>query len=258
MGIFPFALTCAVFWCSYSHKRTLSRNVLTMASDDILPDRIKVLGICGGIGSGKSSAGRLLVSDLGCLACIDSDSLAHTVYEPESSAIDEIITEFGSALLLPNGEIDRKKLGSVVFADISAMQSLERIVWPRVLSKIESQIELAKNERIENDGKHPIIVVEAAVLLDAGWQEFLDGVWVVTVSQNVALERLQANRGMSAEEAAKRIAAQQPRRGIGNLQDEVNAKVVTAVIDNNGSLEDLKQRLVINLHDPNAWNRGIS
>ena len=78
-------------------------------------------------------------------------------------------------------------------------------------------------------------------------------VWVLSVSHQVALDRLQENRGLSADESEKRIVAQQPRRGIGNLNDEVEAHVVTAVIDNNGSLEDLKQRLAEKLQDPSAW-----
>jgi dephospho-CoA kinase len=85
--------------------------------------------------------------------------------------------------LLSNGEIDRKKLGSIVFADYKAMQKLERIVWPHVQTKIEAQIEKAKSEWNEEGGKTPIIVVEAAVLLDAGWQDFLDGVWVISASR---------------------------------------------------------------------------
>ena len=133
------------------------------------------------------------------------------------------------------------------------MQRLERIVWPHVQSKIQAQIKKAKCEWNEKDGKSPIVVVEAAVLLDAGWQDFLDGVWVLSVSHQVALDRLQENRGLSADESEKRIVAQQPRRGIGNLNDEVEAHVVTAVIDNNGSLEDLKQRLAEKLQDPSAW-----
>lgn len=230
-----------------------SLHTLTMMSNNPNSEHmIKVLGVCGGIGSGKSAACKLLVSDLDCLAHIDSDSIAHSAYEPNSDAFKDVVKAFGTELL-NNGEIDRKKLGSIVFADNMAMQRLERVVWPHVQIQIEALIQKAKSEWNENDGRNPIIVVEAAVLLDAGWHDFLDGVWVVSASPQVALDRIQEHRGLSAEDAEKRIIAQQPRRGIGNIEDEIAANVVTAVIDNTGSLEDLKQRLLEKLHDPNAW-----
>jgi dephospho-CoA kinase len=228
-------------------------NVAHTSSNDV--NHVKILGVCGGIGSGKSAACKLLVSELNCFAHIDSDSIAHTVYEPNSEALKEVVNEFGSDLLLASGEIDRKKLGSIVFADNSAMKKLERIVWPHVKEKIIRKIESLKVEITaqENNNKVPVIIVEAAVLLDAEWNDFLDGIWVVTVSQSNALHRLQNNRNLSVEESSKRIQAQSTRRGIGNLQNEVDNGVVSAVITNDGSLEDLKACLQATLNDPNAW-----
>ena len=230
----------------------MARNVTTTSTRDIC--EVKVLGICGGIGSGKSAACKTLVSELNCLAHIDSDSIAHTVYEPSSAALDDVVNEFGSDLLSESGEIDRKKLGSIVFANISAMKKLEHIVWPHVKTKIMQKIEIAKSELVSNGSdKIPIIVVEAAVLLDAEWDDFLDGIWAVTVSQNVAIRRLQGNRNLSVEESEKRIKAQSSRRGIGNLQQEVENGIVSAVIPNDGTLEELKACLIMKLTDPNAW-----
>jgi dephospho-CoA kinase len=242
---------------SRSHKMTA-----TLDDQEGLPD-FRVLGVCGGIGSGKSSACKLLVAELNCFAHLDSDSIAHTVYEPGSAAIQQIAAEFGSDLVLANGELDRKTLGSIVFNTDdtdsngldtnTAMQRLEQIVWPHLQVQIESAIEKAKRQWDKSSEKLPIIIVEAAVLLDAGWQDFLDGVWVVSVSESVALTRLQDSRGLTAAEAGKRITAQKPRRGIGNLAEEVDSKVVTAVIENNGSLDALKQQLSEKLVDPQAW-----
>ena len=244
-----------------THYRCLQASV--MSSDDPRPrpqpqqqqqqQQVRVLGVCGGIGSGKTAACKILVSELNCLAHIDSDAMAHTIYEKGSEALSAVVAEFGSDLIDPvSGEIDRQKLGAIVFADIRDMQKLERIVWPHVQTKIAAEIEQAK-VGWETSNNTPVIVVEAAVLLDAGWQEFLDGVWVVSVPQAQAIQRLQANRGLSVEDAEKRIMAQQVRRGIGNLDEEVNNKVVSAVIDNRGSLEDLKQRLADKLNDRSAW-----
>jgi dephospho-CoA kinase len=230
----------------------MASNAASTSTDDV--SNVKILGVCGGIGSGKSAACKILVSELNCLAHIDSDSIAHTVYEPNSVALKEIVYEFGSDVLYDSGEIDRKKLGSIVFADITAMKKLERIVWPHVKTKIMQQIETTKlGYTAKENNKIPVIVVEAAVLLDAEWNDFLDGIWVVTVSQLNAARRLQDSRNLTVEESNKRIQAQSSRRGIGNLQNEVDNGIVSAVIPNDSSLEDLKARLLATLNDPNAW-----
>jgi dephospho-CoA kinase len=100
-----------------------SKSSMSMSSQtDEKNSQFKVLGVCGGIGSGKSSACKLLVSSLGCLAHLDADSVAHSVYSPGSQAVRDIAAEFGSIVLQENGEeIDRKKLGAIVFADRSEM-----------------------------------------------------------------------------------------------------------------------------------------
>lgn len=161
---------------------------------------------------------------------------------------------FGSEIMQSNGEIDRKKLGSIVFANLSDMQKLEQIVWPHVKQDILDQIQTIQNGWA-GDGS-PVVVVEAAVLLDAGWEDFLNGVLVVTASPRVALDRLMENRGLSEEEAQKRVDAQSSRRGIGNLDEEVQLKVVTAVVQNNGTIENLKEALSQKLEDETTWYRA--
>lgn len=238
------------------HSRRIHTKL--MAADDHLqhPEEeknVRVLGVCGGIGSGKSAACKILVGELNCLAHIDSDTIAHTIYEKGSQALSDVVAEFGAYLIdATSGELDRRRLGTIVFGNIQAMRKLEQIVWPHVQVKIAAEIEKAKNE-FENSDKIPVIVVEAAVLLDAGWQDFLDGVWVVSVPQADAIQRLHENRNLTVKDAEQRIAAQQPRRGIGNLDEEVSNKVVSAVIENIGSLEDLRERLAEKLNDRAAW-----
>jgi dephospho-CoA kinase len=175
------------------------------------------------------------------------------VYRPGSQAVKDVADAFGSENVIDasNGEIDRRKLGAIVFGDIKDMQKLERIVWPHVKQDILDQIEKVREEWT-GEG-NPIVVVEAAVLLDAGWYDFLNGVLVVTASPVVALDRLIETRGLSKEEAEKRMAAQLPRRGIGNLDEEVRNKVVTAVVDNSGSLGDLQQALSQTLGNASTW-----
>lgn len=183
--------------------------------------------------------------------CADADAIAHTVYRPGSQAVKDVAEAFGSDIMQSNGEIDRKKLGSIVFADIKDMQKLERIVWPHVKQDILDQIKTIEKEWTGHG--EPIIVVEAAVLLDAGWQDFLSGILVVTASHRVALDRLMENRDLSEEEAEKRMGAQSSRRGIGNLKEEVKNKVVTSVVQNDGSLDDLTKALAEMLSDEATW-----
>jgi len=240
---------------SSSSSSSLSSNEL----HSTLPQKFKVLGVCGGIGSGKSSASKLLVSELGCLAHLDADSIAHSVYRPGSPAVRDIVAAFGKDVLVQEEKgtetIDRKKLGAIVFGDRQEMAKLERLVWPHVKLLLMERIQGVKLEWQEGraPGTIPVVVLEAAVLLDAEWDDLLDGVWVVTAPRDVALQRLMETRGLSHEESQKRIDAQESRRGIGNLQEEVQNRIVTNVIDNHGSLEDLARALGVALRDPKSW-----
>lgn len=235
-----------------------------MSSDSGIPKTFKVLGVCGGIGSGKSSASKLLVSEWKCLAHLDADSIAHSVYSPGSQAVRDIVDAFGKDILEDNNDknknniesIDRKRLGAIVFSDRNAMAKLERLVWPHVKTLLLERIDVVKSEWQEkqnNEDIIPVVVLEAAVLLDAEWDDILDGIWAVTTPRKMAVQRLMDTRGLSREESEKRLDAQESRRGIGNLDEEVQKRVVTRVIDNRGSLEDLTKTLGLALRDPKSW-----
>ena len=147
---------------------------------------------------------------------------------------------------------------------------MERIVWPHVKTVLEEKIGQIKEswllsssssssqkekgeEGDKKTTKYPIVILEAAVLLDAEWDDILDGIWIVKAEKEIALNRLMETRGLSQEEAEKRIVAQESRRGIGNLQDEVNNGIVTGVITNDGNLEDLQSSLASKLQDSTSW-----
>jgi dephospho-CoA kinase len=180
---------------------------------------------------------------------LEADSIAHSVYYPDSEAVTEIANEFGSHILDERGEVDRKQLGQIVFDNPDKMAELERIVWPHVKREIQAQLDKLRNKHKAGG----VVVLEAAVMLDAGWEDLLDGLWVVTTPTPLALQRLVEHRGFTHEEAQKRIEAQQPRRGIGNLGEEVERGVVTKVIENEGSEEELRHKLQQALEDPTAW-----
>lgn len=136
-------------------------------------------------------------------------------------------------------------------------KKLERLVWPHVKAILMNRIEDVKTEwqegKIKRDRCVPVVVLEAAVLLDAQWDDILDGVWVVKAPKDLALQRLMETRGLSEDESKKRIAAQESRRGIGNLEEEIQNNIVTNVIENNGSLDDLRNALGVALRDPKSW-----
>ena len=243
---------------------------------------MKILGICGGIGSGKSTACELMVDKLGCVARIDADKLAHCVYEPGSQSIRDIVEEFGKDILQSTSssnsdtdggsnntvEIDRQKLGAIVFSDPKAMSKLERIVWPHVRAKIEDRIAEITSEYQSKStmSENEIIIVEAALLLETDWHDLLDGLWVIQASPSVAVKRLMENRGLTEEEAMVRIKAQQKRRGFGScaegkdclsdeLRVEIDKGVVTAVVRNDGTLDELQEALGKTLSDTASLKR---
>jgi dephospho-CoA kinase len=139
--------------------------------------------------------------------------------------------------------------------DHHVRKKLEGIIWPHVKTMLKERIDGVREDWMQGkaEGDVPVVVLEAAVLLDAGWDDVLDGVWVVTAPKAVALQRLIETRGLSKEEAEKRMGFQASTRGIGNLKEEVNNGVVTAVIENMGSSDDLKQALQVALKNPQSW-----
>lgn len=237
-------------WIVPIRRVSVVKPFLTMSSDASKHSKtLRVLGVCGGIGSGKSHACKLLVENSDqVVAHLEADSMAHAVYTPGNPALTEIAQEFGSQILQEDGNVNRKELGAIVFSDPAKMAKLEQIVWPYVKQEIQKRI-----QELQQEHECGVVVLEAAVLLDAGWDDIFDAIWVVTTPPTVALERLVANRNFTKEEAQKRIDAQEPRRGIGNLDEEVEKGVVTRVIENEGTEERLQEALLQALSDPTAW-----
>lgn len=185
------------------------------------------LGLTGGIASGKSAVAAIL-REMG-FAVLDADSLAHTLIEPGQSAYDEVVREFGPSILDESGRVDRAKLATVVFADREKLDRLNAIVHPRVKAAILQQLdEWARN------GARDVAFVEAALLVEAGYQKDLDGLVVAWSRPEQQLERLRA-RGLSDEEARRRIAAQLP------VMEKL--KFATEKIDCSGSLEDTRRQV---------------
>lgn len=159
-------------------------------------------GLTGGIASGKSAVAAML-RELG-FRVLDADALGHEVIEPGNPGYDEVVHEFGTGILEPKGHVDRKKLGAVVFADRAKLDRLNAIVHPPVERAI-----FEKFREWERDGGSDAVFVEAALLVEAGYDKKLDGMVVTWCTPEQQRERLRA-RGLSKEEIERRIAAQMP------------------------------------------------
>jgi dephospho-CoA kinase len=185
------------------------------------------IGLTGGIASGKSAVAGML-HELG-FRVMEADLVAHAVMEPGRPAYEEILREFGAGVRGADGRIDRRKLGAVVFADREKLERLNAIVHPRVEEEILRQF-----AEWEKNGVEDAAFVEAALLVEAGYQKNLDGLVVVWCRPEQQLERL-LGRGLSEEEARERIGAQMA------VQEKL--KYATEKIDCSGSLEETKRQV---------------
>ena len=186
-----------------------------------------VVGLTGGIASGKSTAARHLATR-GAVV-IDADKLGHRAYERSRPAFAKVVAAFGEGVVGADGEIDRRALGGKVFGDPAALKRLTDIVWPQILSMAKQEIAAAK------DAGAAAVVLEAAVLIEAGWQSEVDEVWAVTVEPAVAVARATTRDGTDAAAVQARIDAQ-----ISNAERTANAH---AVIDNSGDEQALLAHL---------------
>ena len=179
-----------------------------------------VIGLTGNIATGKSVV-RKMLEHLGAYS-IDADALAHRAMAKGAPAYQPIIELFGVWILDKNKEIDRKKLGNLVFAAPDAMQKLEEIVHPFVAQATDLLVKRSK---------HKVVVIEAIKLLEGNMASLCDSIWVADAPESVQITRLMQKRGLDQTEARQRIHAQNPQK------NKVDAADV--VIDNSGSFEDL-------------------
>jgi dephospho-CoA kinase len=192
-----------------------------------------LLGLTGNIACGKSTVGQLLAERFGA-DYVDADRLVHALYAsgtPETRAIAE---RFGEHLLNADATIDRRRLGDAVLGDPDALRDLERILDPGVRTAIAGRI---------TQTTASVVVLDAIRLIEGGLAARCDAVWVVVCDRDAQMQRLQAARGLSAEQAALRIAAQ--------TSAEEKLRHATVVITNSGSLQDLAEQV------ETAWNSTV-
>jgi dephospho-CoA kinase len=186
------------------------------------------IGLTGGIGSGKSTVAQIL-GEFGA-PILDADKVAHTTYAPGGPAYDAVIAAFGAQVLAPDRTIDRKKLGAIVFGNSELLNKLTSIVWPATFEGIRRNV-----AELRASGATLPIVVEAAILIEANWKPLFDEIWLVRAPREQVVTRIEIQRGLKPSETETRIRAQ--------LSDEDRAKHATLVIENNGSIEELRDLL---------------
>lgn len=184
------------------------------------------VGLTGGIASGKSTVSAML-AELGAVV-IDADALAREVVEKGTPGLDAVVAEFGPTLLTPEGDLDRAAMGSLVFGDASARKRLEAIVHPLVFERM-----VALEEAADDDD---LLVHDIPLLAEGGRADTFDAVIVVDCPPELQVARMMADRGWTREDAESRIAAQATR--------EDRLAIATHVIDNTGTIDELRDRVV--------------
>ncbi len=186
------------------------------------------IGLTGGIGSGKSTAAKILAE----LAApvIDADKVGHAIYAPGGPAYQDLIEAFGEGILAPDRTIDRRKLGPIVFADPAALKRLNSIVHPKMFVRMREMV-----AEMRRGGEARPIVIEAAILIEANWHPLFDEIWLVVAPRERVIERLERDRGLKPAQTEARIRAQ--------LSDDERRKHATTVVTNDGTIEDLRTKV---------------
>ena len=195
------------------------------------------IGLTGGIASGKSTVARRL-KELGAYV-VDADRLGHRAYAPGTPGFTKVVAAFGEEVLAADGTVDRRRLGGKVFGNPAELKKLTDILWPEIGRLANAEISAQRNAN-----PNGVIVLEAAVMVEAGWGHGLDEVWVVVVEPECAVRRALARGGLSAEAVRERIKAQ--------TSNEERRRHADLVIDNSGSLEQLQAQVDA------EWRRRIA
>jgi dephospho-CoA kinase len=190
---------------------------------------LKIIGVTGGIGSGKSSVARIL-KDLGA-AVIDADVLAKSVISAGGKAFDELVGYFGEEIVGDDGELDRKKLAAAVFSDTEKLKTLNAITHKYIADKIYDTAEILKST-----GKWDTIVIDAPIPIEKGFADLADEIWVVTAERETRIRRAMERSGYTYDEVSARIDSQMSEDEYLRLADEV--------IRNDDSIEELERAVV--------------
>jgi dephospho-CoA kinase len=190
---------------------------------------LKIIGLTGGIGSGKSTVTQFL-AELGAVI-IDLDRVGHEALKRGGQAWQQVVDAFGKGILTTDGDIDRARLGEIVFKDREALLRLNRIIHPVIDSIVAEKIEAYRCQGVK------VVVLEAAAMLEAGKTGQVGELWVTVAQETTVLDRLEERSGYSQEESKTRINAQ--------LTDEERIKKADVVIETDCTLDELKDKVKV-------------
>lgn len=187
---------------------------------------MKVIGLTGGIASGKSTVSKFLKKQN--IPVFDADEVAREGVKKESPCLKKIVAAFGENIVLPNGELDRKALSSIVFNDEKELKKLEAITHLYILSERDKFLEEHSNE--------DLVVLDVPLLIECGWHKKVDEVWLVALSEKQQIRRAMLRSDIKKEEVVSRIRAQMPLRE--------KEKYATVILDNNKNEKYLKEQII--------------
>jgi len=185
---------------------------------------MKVIGLTGGIGSGKSTVARFL-AELGAVI-LDADTVGHEALKSNSEVQRQVMAAFGRDIVSTSGDIDRKKLGEVVFNSPDARDRLNRIMHPPMFDTVKTRFKEYQRQGVS------VVILEAPLLVEAGWTPLVDEVWVTAAPEATIIKRLRERTGLSEAESQARIQAQ--------LSSAERIKHADVVIDTDCSLDELR------------------
>jgi dephospho-CoA kinase len=194
---------------------------------------MRVIGLTGGIGTGKSTVAGFM-AELGAVV-IELDKLGHETMRPGGDAWKKLVEYFGEAIIDRDGEIDRSRLGQIVFNDSAALERLNSIIHPEIDTIVDARLAECREKGVK------YVVLEAAARLDTDRSSQVDEVWITVAPDDVVLKRLSARSEFSEKESKARIASQLP--------NEERFKRADVVIDTDCSLDELKKRVT------SAWRK---
>ncbi len=186
-----------------------------------------VIGLTGGIGTGKSTVSQTLAEQGAVL--IDADLVGHQAYLPHQNVWQDVVDAFGRDILNENDEVDRRKLGPLVFGDPAALQKLNQIVHPWMYRTMEKMLQDERQKGTKS------VVLEAAILIEANWTPLVDQVWVTDASEENVVQRIVSRNNFTPEQVKARIASQMPA--------EERKKHAQVVIDTNCSIDEVKTKV---------------
>ena len=186
------------------------------------------IGLTGGIAAGKSMVSELL-AELGAWI-LDADAISREVVEPGTEGLKAIAAEFGEKVIMPDGTLDRRALGAEVFGDPQKLERLNGILHPIIKAEM-----LKRAAEIEEQHPEDIVIFDVPLLIESGWQDAADEVWLVSAPLDERIRRIAMRDGLDEKQAMERISAQ--------MTDEQKAKYADVIINNGGSIQELEERV---------------